>query len=186
MNPDRLTNRICIWDYNLCKNSCKEVKTDFELIRCQEMFTNKLACNLTTVKNKCKDMQNVEWKHLLSNKPKLRTYVKFKENICTEDYVKQCTSRRKRSLMAQFRIGILPLHIETGRLRDKRINERVCLLCTSGEVENELHFLCVCTTYSNYKPNLYSIVNNDNFLNMSNDEKFVFLLKFKWKYVCIY
>ncbi len=54
------------------------------------------------------------------------------------------------------------------------------------EVENELHFLCVCTTYSNYRQNLYSIVINDNFLNMSNDEKFVFLLKFKWKYVCIY
>ncbi len=60
------------------------------------------------------------------------------------------------------------------------------LLCNSGEVLNELHFLCVCTTYSNYRQNLYSIVNNDNILNMSNDEKFVFLLKFKWKYVCIY
>ncbi len=56
----------------------------------------------------------------LSTKSKLRTYVKFKENICTEDYVKHCTPRRKRSLMTQFRIGILPLHIETGRFRDKR------------------------------------------------------------------
>ncbi len=113
MNPDRLTKRIFIWDYNLCKNWCKEVKQIFELIECHEMFTNKLACNLTTVKNTCKDMQNVEWKHLLSTKPKLRTYVKFKENICTEDYVKHCTSRRKRSHTAQFRIGILPLDIET-------------------------------------------------------------------------
>ncbi len=26
-------------------------------------------------------MQNVEWKHLLSTKPKLRTYVKFKKKI---------------------------------------------------------------------------------------------------------
>ncbi len=50
MNPDRLTKRIFIWDYNLCKNWCKEVKQIFELIECQEMFTNKLACNLTTVK----------------------------------------------------------------------------------------------------------------------------------------
>ncbi len=117
MNPDRLTKRIFIWDYNLCKNWCKEVKQLLELIECQDMFTNKLAGNLITVK----------WKHLLSTKPKLRTYVKFKENICTEDYVKHSTSRRKRSLMPQFRIGILPLHIETGRFRDKRIIERVCL-----------------------------------------------------------
>ncbi len=50
MNPDRLTKTICIWDYNLCKNWCKEVKQLSELIECQEMFTDKLACNLTTVK----------------------------------------------------------------------------------------------------------------------------------------
>ncbi len=160
----------------MCKNWCKEVKQSFELFEFQEMFTNKLACNLTTVKNKCNGMQNIKWKHLLSTKPKLKTFVKFKENVCTEDYVKHCTSRKKRSLMVQFRIGILPLYIETGRFRDKRIDKRVCLL----------HFLCVCTTYSNYRQNLYSIANNDNFLSMSNDEKFVFLLKFKWKYVCIY
>ncbi len=106
-------------------------------------------------------------------------------NICTEDYVKHCTPRR-RSQMPQFRIGFLPLHIETGRFRDKRIDERVCLLCNSGEVDNELLYLCVCNTYSNYRQKFYSIVNNDNFLNMSNDEKFVFLLKYKWKSVCIY
>ncbi len=36
---------------------------------------------------------------------------------------------------------------------------------------------------------MYSIANNhdnDNILNMCNDKKFVFLFKFKWKYVCIY
>ncbi len=31
-------------------------------------------------KNKYICMQNVEWRHLLSTNPKLRTYVKFKEN----------------------------------------------------------------------------------------------------------
>ncbi len=67
-----------------------------------------------------------------------------------------------------------------GRFWDKRINERVCLICNSGEVENELNVLYVCTTYSNYRENMYSTVNNDNFLNMSNDKKLVFLLKYKW------
>ncbi len=27
----------------------------------QQLFKNKLVCNLTTVENKSKDMQNVEW-----------------------------------------------------------------------------------------------------------------------------
>ncbi len=43
----------------------------------------KVALNFTTVENKFKDMQNVQWKYFLPTKPKLRTYVKFKENICT-------------------------------------------------------------------------------------------------------
>ncbi len=51
---------------------------------------------------------------------------------------------------------------------------------------NKLYFLCVYTTYSNYRQNLYSTVNNDNILNMSNDEKFVCFLKFKSKYVSIF
>ncbi len=46
--------------------------------------------------------------------------------------------------MAQFRIGMLPLHIETGRFRDKGINEKVRLLCNSVEVENDYIF-CVFT-----------------------------------------
>ncbi len=50
MNPDRLTKGIFTWDYNLFKNWCKEVKQSFELIECQEMFTNKLACILSKVK----------------------------------------------------------------------------------------------------------------------------------------
>ncbi len=76
-----------------------------------------------------------------------------------------------------FGIYKLPLHIETGRFRDKTTNEMVYLICNSGEAENELHFLCVCAIYYNYRENNYSIVNNDNILNVSNDEKFVFLLR---------
>ncbi len=68
------------------------------------MVTNKLACNVITVENKCKDMQNIKWKNVLSTKSKLKTHVKFKETICTEDYVKHCTSRRTKSIMAQFKV----------------------------------------------------------------------------------
>ncbi len=142
---------------------------------------NTLARNLTTVENKSKHMQNhIEWTNLLPTKPKLRTYVKFKENICTEEYVKYCTSRRNRSLMAHFRIGILPLHIKIGRFRDKRIEEGVCLIWNSGEWTTFSvcwHHLLLTTG----KTCIQLLI----MINMSNYEKFVFLLKFKWKYVCI-
>ncbi len=38
------------------------MKQLFGLFEYPQMFTNKFACNLSTVEtNKCKDMQNVEW-----------------------------------------------------------------------------------------------------------------------------
>ncbi len=48
-------------------------------------------------------------------KSKLRTYILYKKSFITEDYVKYCLNRRKKSLTAQIRIGILPLNIDTGR-----------------------------------------------------------------------
>ncbi len=86
---------------------------------------------------------------VLSTKPKLRIYVKFK-NICTEDYVKYCASRGKISQKHHFE-----LHIQTGICRENRLDERVCLICNSGQVENGLHVLCVCTTYCKYWENIY-------------------------------
>ena len=43
------------------------------------------------------------------------TYVDFKKSFNTEAYVKQTFSRSRRSFLAQLRLGILPLEIETGR-----------------------------------------------------------------------
>ncbi len=50
----------------------------------------------------------------LQMKPNLRTYITFKDNYCTEKYIKECLPRKERSLLAQIGFGILPLHIEKG------------------------------------------------------------------------
>ncbi len=44
---------------------------------------------------------------------------------CTENYVKYCMSTQQRSLIAQLRLGILPIHIETGRLRGTQLDDRI-------------------------------------------------------------
>ena len=55
-------------------------------------------------------------------------------------------------------MGILPLHIETGRyktvtdretgrIRSMKVGERVCLICKSSIVEDEKHFLIHCQMY---------------------------------------
>ena len=95
----------------------------------------------------------------LINKPKLRMFVLFKEHFQTEDYVKINCSKYKRSLLAQLRIGILPLEIETGRYYRINPENIICILCKKY-VEGEFHFICVCK-------NLQSIRNKFcTFLNM--------------------
>ncbi len=61
-------------------------------------------------------------------KPELRTYIKSKKQFETEQYIKFCVSCLKRSLLAQFRMGVLPLAIETGRFKSIPVEESVCVL----------------------------------------------------------
>ena len=49
-------------------------------------------------------------------------------------------SRQTRSLFDQFRHGILPLKIETGRFKNLYIEERICELCELEVVESEYIF----------------------------------------------
>ena len=85
--------------------------------------------DLTDIKFELFDLMHEEWSNTVGYKPKLRNYVKFKQNINVEEYVISNISRSQRSLLAQLRMGILPLNIETGRYIQKELIERLCLLC---------------------------------------------------------
>ncbi len=87
------------------------------------------------------------WKNEIVKFPKLRSYILFKDEFCTEDYVKMDLTRRERSLLCQTRLGILPLRIETGRYVNEQIEDRICLVCNKNEIENENHFIFECDTY---------------------------------------
>ena len=63
--------------------------------------------------------------------------------------------KHKRSLFAQFRLGILPLKIETGRYDNTPVDERICVQCESEAVENEQHFVLHCPKYVNLREVLY-------------------------------
>jgi hypothetical protein len=63
------------------------------------------------------------------SKDKLRTYNMFKWNYESEEYVQKNFNRKMRSLIAQFRSGILPLQIEVGRFRNIPVENRVCFSC---------------------------------------------------------
>ncbi len=90
----------------------------------QQLYITKSVCNIVTFETKCKELDEYQWLQSLTTKPKLRTYIEYKQTFGMEEYLKYCLSRRRPSLIAQTRIGILPLYIETGSFRNVKLENR--------------------------------------------------------------
>ena len=91
-------------------------------------------------------------------KPKLRTYCEIKHVYGPENYVLYNLPKKKRSLCAQIRAGILGLHIETGRYVGTPEEDRLCGMCDLNEIENEIHFVFYCPFYNSIRKTLFDKV----------------------------
>ena len=56
--------------------------------------------------------------------------------------------------MSQFRLGMLPIRIETGRIKNTPKEERFCDHCPQ-QVEDEYLFVLSCTLYDEIRKSLY-------------------------------
>ena len=122
-------------------------------IDCENIFEHKEAIILSEVKTLLEDNYKAKWLNVLDSKPKLRTYRQFKFRLETESYVKFMNNRRDRSILAQFRSGVLPLAIETGRYKNVAPDERFCFHCIT-QVESEIHFILHCPLYLEVRQSL--------------------------------
>ena len=184
MENDRLTRKIFDWDYNICKrNWAKDMKLLFEELDTTSVILHKEVCCIENVIPKLREKMIHDWKLEIVKKPKLRTFVRFKDTVETEQYVKCLSSRYARSLFTQFRHGILPLKIETGRFKNLPIEDRICELCQLRNVEDECHFLCVCPLYAQLRHSLFikgSEV-HQTFFELSKEDQLVILMSNCWK-----
>ena len=90
------------------------------------------------------------------------------------------TVRKHISLGWRFSpILVVALRIETGLWQGKPVEERLCLVCNRGVVEDEFHFLCECQTYCALREDLFKSVNEfcPDFEDMEPREKFIYILK---------
>ena len=149
------------------------------------VFDSNTVCNKINVADELSRINNIHWHNEIQNKPKLRTYVLFKNNVNIESYVKKHMQKRTRSCFAQFGLGILPLHIETGRYDNTPLLARTCKLCESEQIEDEYHFLMVCPVYTELRLQLFqkSSILISNFETSSDTDNFVSLVKSSQKYV---
>ena len=175
MDENRLTKKVFNWDLNKAHGWSSILKELFEYLDLPH-FQEKSTCDLRLVETKLIKRRKVEWSELLVLKPKLRTYLKFKKEITCEKYV-HLKNRKRRSFIAQIRFGILPLNIEIGRFRGIKIEDRTCEICKNGLVEDEFHFICICPAYHECRQLLYNSIEYEHFTNMSEDDKFIYIMK---------
>ena len=194
INNTRLVKRICVWCYdNPEHNWSNDVAQIAQLLNVENAFVNKLPFDIPDIKNRCMEQMKNEWKNALTTKPKLRTYIQFKTEFKVEPYEFKSIPKNKRSLFAQFRCGILPLAIETGRFRNKldlgtkkfrktKIEERLCTICNNGCVEDECQFLFYCNTYDIESKLLFDQCSHTNLdlFNNSNQHKLTNLMNVNW------
>ena len=82
------------------------------------------------------------------NKPKLRTFITFKDYQQLPAYVGKPLSFVERKTVSKLRLGILPIRLETARYTKPVLPEdqRLCY-CNDGNIENEYHVMFVCAKY---------------------------------------
>ena len=160
MNSNRLTKKIFLWDKklnveNLLNTWHSEVKSIFAAGNMSDIYENETVFELKSVIEKLQNCmllaQQADLKIECENKPKLRTFMKFKDFSRTPSYLTKPLSFIQRKFVAKIRLGCLEIRIETGRYARPRLTEeaRTCLVCTNQnqEVENEVHFLFNCQAY---------------------------------------
>lgn len=152
MNNSRLTKKVFLWDKNSTVSTwCSDVFQIFDSVSMSSSFFNNSIIVTDEIKGKLFELFKSQWTTQTIESPKLRTYISFKNNYCTEAYLKKIHNRNYRSCLAQFRCGILPLAIETGRFQNIPLEYRLCIFCHDDVLEDEYHFLLSCTAYSDLR-----------------------------------
>jgi hypothetical protein len=122
--------------------------------------------------------QNV-WISNISQEPKMRSYILFKNTFILEDYL-AIANEKHRIAMSKLRVSAHTLAIERGRYTRPvtPINERVCKTCTGNVIEDELHFLIDCERHATQRSQLFTKISNKcmQFSNLNNQDKFVYML----------
>ena len=79
-------------------------------------------------------------------------------------------SSKERSMTAQIRMGVLPLHLETGRYRNTPVHQRFWFNCTNI-IEDECHFIFHCPLYNEFRSKLMAYVYNNGSVMSASDEE---------------
>ena len=187
MQESRITRKVFEYDYGFSgdKNWCSYVKVILGKVDLLAHFHDKTPVNLKDIENRLLERHTVEWSNKLQNVSKLRTYRQFKSLYSTEKYLLSNLTKLERSHFAQFRCGILPLRVETGRYAGLSVQDRLCNICNLNETEDEIHFLFKCPCYDDLRQTLINKAceTETNFMSLNDFEKLRYVVERHYVYL---
>ena len=183
LGDHRLPRRILRYDVELMNrnsNWSMDLVALLQAVNMDSDLTSFQQIDPDLVQKKLQMLQQNAWNDLRYQKIKLRNYNLFKGDMTAESYVSLSIKKSYRSYYAKFRMGILPLMIEVGRYYGIPLDERFCPICKDcfgNFIEDEFHFLCICSHYHDIRQQLYDQVKNcfPLFDRLESFEKFVYL-----------
>ena len=168
MDSDRLTKQIFVWDKTLNDSGLvstwtSEIKSIFQECNLNLLYETSCPFELkyvvANIIDKFKSYQNDFLSNECAEKPKLRTFILFKNFSEIPSYIVKPLTFYERRMMAKTRLGCLPIRLETARYLLPRLpeEERYCLVCRNfsnpsnnpilDHVESEIHYLFSCAAY---------------------------------------
>ena len=110
---DRLSKCAFNANYETVRVIC--VRTFNTLCHDLPITIKKFVINMSNANDRMHDYYSNIWSRDIHQIPKLKTYVLFMQSFETENYVQLNLCKMKHSILSQFRTGLLPLCIKTGR-----------------------------------------------------------------------
>ena len=186
MPDSRLTKRIFLWDLQLSERSnfstwSKEARDILARNNLKEVFTSNLF-DAKIVTENLKDVLHRKDQLKLMNKcqtqPKLRTYKQITESTLDKSYLHKPLTFIQRKSLAKFRLGVLPIRIETGRYERpvKSAIERICTQCNQQVPEDEVHFLLHCPKHDAIRVIFLPKITLNDFPNLNDLAKLKYLV----------
>ena len=150
-------------------------------------LTNFLTDKTSTFKYKCNTIVKQHYLELWTKQAhslkegKLRTYSKIKTNFGYENYLSIIKNFEQRRRLSKLRISAHKLQIEIGRYQSTLRENRICCRCTSGQVEDEIHYLqnvLRCTCHANHREIFTTYLTSEcqNFQNLDDKCKLIWIL----------
>ena len=178
-----------MWNKRICANNwCAEIKQLFGIIEKEVDFINNNQVDLALAYSRLHKYFCDKWKQKVIELPELRTYTLIKEVHEPEPYITSLLPKFQRILMAQLRSGVFPIMLEIGRYLNLPVSSRVCKICNDGNVEDEIHFVCICQAYSDARRDLFNYMIDKvvHFTELSDKEKYILMMKYHQRQVAKY